>query len=109
MRDIGDTRVRVAQPMVRAGYYKEGPNSDRTQRGREPFVAIGWDEAFDLVANELKRVIETYGNSAIFAGAYGWASSGTLHFPRWNMHCLLNLLIYSDFIQIVLTVTIKQV
>ncbi|MEM7347800.1 MAG: molybdopterin-dependent oxidoreductase [Chloroflexota bacterium] len=92
LKDSRDPRVRVAQPMVRAGYLESSYNSDRTQRGREPFVAISWEDALDLVAKELKRVIERHGNSAIFAGAYGWASSGTLHFPRWNMHCLLNLL-----------------
>lgn len=92
LNDVFDKRVRVSQPMVRQGYLEHGPNSDHTQRGREPFVAVDWDTAFDLVATELKRVIDTHGNEAIYAGSYGWSSPGTLHIARWNMHRLLNLM-----------------
>ncbi len=91
LHDITDKGARVAQPMVRASFLEKGVNSNRTLRGREPFVAISWEQAFDLVASELKRVAETHGNEAIYAGSYGWGSPGALHFPRWNMHQLLNL------------------
>ncbi|MEM7112353.1 MAG: molybdopterin-dependent oxidoreductase [Chloroflexota bacterium] len=91
LKDALDTRVRVSQPMVREGYLKAGANSDKTGRGREPFVAVSWETAFDLVAAELQRVIATHGNEAIYAGSYGWSSPGTLHIARWNMHRLLNL------------------
>ena len=89
--DAKDPRVRVSQPMVRESFLKDGVNSDRTLRGREPFVAIGWEEAFELVASELKRVQSDHGNQSIYAGSYGWSSPGTLHIARWNMHRLLNL------------------
>ncbi|MCB0020571.1 MAG: molybdopterin-dependent oxidoreductase, partial [Anaerolineales bacterium] len=90
--DSRDPRVRVAAPAVRAGFLEKGAGGDRTGRSREPFVAVSWDTALDLVANELRRVIDSYGNEAIYAGSYGWSSPGTLHFGRANMHRLLNLL-----------------
>ncbi|MEI8153698.1 MAG: molybdopterin-dependent oxidoreductase, partial [Hyphomicrobiales bacterium] len=37
------------------------------------------------------RVKREHGNEAIFAGSYGWASSGRLHHPRTLLKRLLNL------------------
>ena len=39
-------------------------------RGSGQFERISWDEAIDLAAGELKRVIEEYGNLAVYI-AYG--------------------------------------
>ena len=50
-----DHPTRVGRPMVRKGFLKDGHRSDRTGRGREPFVAVPWDEALDLIY-ELKRL-----------------------------------------------------
>jgi biotin/methionine sulfoxide reductase len=52
-----DPNCRVARPMVRLGYYKDGRTSDTSQRGREPFVAIGWDEALDITAAALVAIV----------------------------------------------------
>ncbi len=43
-------RVRIAEPVVRKGYLENGPGSDRSGRGREPFVAVSWEEASALAA-----------------------------------------------------------
>ena len=68
--------LRIAQPCVRAGYLQR----ERTRnRGGEPFVPVGWDEALDLIAHELQRVKDEHGNEAIYGGSYGWASVGRLH------------------------------
>jgi len=37
-----------------------------------------WAEALNLVATELCRVKEAYGNTAVYA-SLGWASAGVLH------------------------------
>ena len=87
--DALDHRVRVAQPMVRKGWLDNGPDS-RQARGTEPFVAVSWDEAFDLVAGELDRVKAAHGNSAIFGGSYGWASAGRFHHAQSQLHRFLN-------------------
>src|SRR6185295_8874599 len=77
------------QPMVRQGWLEKGPGSSRG-RGREPFVAVSWDRALDLVAAELQRVRSEYGNEAIYGGSYGWASAGRFHHAQSQVHRFLN-------------------
>ena len=45
------------------------------KRGEDNWVQISWEEAFDTIASELKRVKETYGNEAIWYH-YGSGSTG---------------------------------
>jgi trimethylamine-N-oxide reductase (cytochrome c) len=73
------SRSRVAYPMVRRGFLKNGAAGDRSLRGADEFVRVSWNEALDLVANELKRVKTKYGDAAIFPGTVDWQSSGLLH------------------------------
>jgi biotin/methionine sulfoxide reductase len=80
---------RIRQPMVRQGYLKHGPTSDRAGRGVEPFVPVSWAEALDLVAAEITRVKHTYGNEAIF-GSSGWASAGVFHHAPTQLFRFLN-------------------
>ena len=87
--DAIDHRTRVETPMVRKGWLENGPSS-RQGRGAEPFVAVSWDEAFDLVAQELTRVKAAHGNAAIFGGSYGWASAGRFHHSQSQLHRFLN-------------------
>ena len=86
-----DHPTRIDRPMVRAGYHNAGPGSDTAGRGAEPFVPVSWDRALDLIAGELDRVRDAHGSEAIFAGSYGWASSGKIHHPRTLIRRLLNL------------------
>ncbi|MBM3224303.1 MAG: molybdopterin guanine dinucleotide-containing S/N-oxide reductase [Candidatus Tectomicrobia bacterium] len=81
--------TRIAQPMVRQGYLEHGPDSDRAGRGVEPFVPVSWEQALDLIANELARVQRTYGNEAIFASS-GWASAGIFHHAGSQLFRFLN-------------------
>lgn len=37
-----------------------------TKRGEGKYERIGWDEALDIIAGQIRRVIDTYGNDAIF-------------------------------------------
>jgi biotin/methionine sulfoxide reductase len=70
---------RVTQPAVREGWLKHGPGRANDGRGGDKFVSITWERALDLIANELRRVIDTHGNHAIFGGSYGWGSAGRFH------------------------------
>ena len=88
--DMVDHPTRITQPVVRKGYLEHGPNGDRTGRGREPFVAVSWDEALNLAAGELDRVRTQHGNESIFGGSYGWASAGRFHHAQSHVHRFLN-------------------
>ncbi|MCC6195750.1 MAG: molybdopterin-dependent oxidoreductase, partial [Burkholderiales bacterium] len=81
---------RIAGPSVRKGWLAGRDASDRTQRGREPFVPVSWDQALALVAGELARVRERHGSRAIFNGACGWASAGCFHHARTQAARFLN-------------------
>jgi anaerobic dimethyl sulfoxide reductase subunit A len=58
---------RLKYPMKRVG-----------ERGEGKFDNISWDEALDIVARELKRVRETYGNASILF-LNGGGSQSVLH------------------------------
>ncbi|MGI2258435.1 DMSO/selenate family reductase complex A subunit [Shewanella sp. GXUN23E] len=71
---------RLKTPMKRVG-----------KRGEGKFVPISWDEAYSTIAAELKRVIDTYGNDAV----YWQYASGTNQYRaggRESSKRLLNLL-----------------
>ena len=80
---------RITRPMVRQGWLAHCVRSNRAGRGVEPFIAVSWDEALDLVAAELSRVQETYGNEAIYASS-GWASAGVFHNAPTQLYRFLN-------------------
>ena len=95
LADGNDAKVRITQPMVRRGWLEAGPPTGEMapngKRGAEPFVAVSWETALDLVAGELARVREAHGSSAIFAGSYGWASAGVFHRAPSQLHRFLGL------------------
>ena len=81
--------ARIRYPAVRKSYLQHGPRS-RDKRGAEAFVRVSWNEALDLVASELGRVISSFGNSSIFAGSYGWSSAGRFHHAQSQVHRFMN-------------------
>lgn len=81
---------RIGRPMIRKGWLEKRQHSDRTGRGREPFVAVPWDEALDMAAAELERIKAAHGNSAFYAGSYGWASAGRFHHANSHIHRFFN-------------------
>ncbi|AGB22276.1 anaerobic dehydrogenase, typically selenocysteine-containing [Mycobacterium sp. JS623] len=83
--------VRITQPMVREGWLAEGPGPARGRRGRDRFVPVPHDFAVDLVAAEIERVRGTFGNAAIYAGSYGWASAGRFHHAKSQIHRFMGM------------------
>ena len=90
MVDTQDGPTRIDQPMVRKSWLENGRGAKTSARGAEAFIAVSWDEAERLVANELEHVRSEYGNQAIYAGSYGWASAGRFHHAQSQIHRFLN-------------------
>ena len=55
---------RLKYPMRRKQWSPGG--GDRSLRGKDEWVRISWDEALDIVTQELKRVKEQHGNESIY-------------------------------------------
>ena len=88
--DIQDGPTRIDAPMVRKSWLDFGPGNRNELRGIDPFVEVSWEKAEQLVADELSRVKNTYGNASIFGGSYGWASAGRFHHAQSQLHRFLN-------------------
>ena len=88
--DVMDGPTRITSPMVRTSWLEGGPGTAGEKRGSEEFVAVSWDEANRLVADELTRIRREHGNKAIYAGSYGWASAGRFHHAQSQLKRFLN-------------------
>lgn len=71
--------ARVRYPLVRLDWYKNRENSDTTQRGDNRFIRVSWDEALDLIYEQLERIQTTFGPWALHTGNVGWRSVGQVH------------------------------
>ena len=87
--DVLDAPSRIRAPMVRKSWLESGPGSNNHLRGAEPFVEVSWEQAEKLVAAELERVKNEFGNQAIFGGSYGWSSAGRFHHAQSQLHRFL--------------------
>lgn len=83
---------RLKYPMKRKNWEPGGGRKDL--RGKDEWVRITWDEALDIIASELRRIIDAYGNEAICrSGTYNngllstlggsWASIGGDSLGGW--------------------------
>lgn len=82
---------RILKPAVRKSFLEHGPGYRGGRRGGEAFVELSWNEALDLVADEIGRVREQYGSGAIFSGSYGWSSAGRFHHAQSQLKRFFNM------------------
>lgn len=82
---------RITAPAVRRGWLDHGPGAT-DRRGADEFVTVTWDELTELLAGELRRVVDDHGNAAIYGGSYGWSSAGRFHHAQSQLHRFLNCL-----------------
>ncbi|GGE61288.1 molybdopterin-dependent oxidoreductase [Actibacterium pelagium] len=80
-------KTRVARPSIRRGWFEKRRSGER---GSDAFVEVPWDEALDIAAEEIGRIIGSHGNEAIFGGSYGWGSAGRFHHAQSQVHRFLN-------------------
>jgi len=90
LADAANDHLRIDQPYVRKGWLDNKGKSDG-KRGKDGFIPISWDKAFELASDELLKTKNTYGNSAIYAGSYGWASAGRFHHAKSQVNRFFNL------------------
>jgi len=82
---------RIKYPLKRVDF---DPNGERNtqNRGKSKYVRISWEEATDLIASEIKRIIGSYGPLAILAQGDGHGECKTIHTPHGHQARLLEML-----------------
>ena len=84
-------KSRIKYPMVRKSYLANPDSPKPELRGRDEWVRVSYEDAIKLVARELKKTRKQKGNQSVFAGSYGWKSSGNVHNSRILLHRFMNL------------------
>lgn len=88
--DLVYAEDRVKYPYVRKSYLKN-PDAPKSElRGADEWVRVSYKDAIKLIAKELKKSIKKDGNQSIFAGSYGWKSSGNMQNSRILLHRFMN-------------------
>ena len=93
-RTYADDRIRY--PMQRVDW---DPNGERNtqNRGKSGYVRIGWDEALDLVAGEMKRVRETYGPEAVAYMSSSHHNAGSMGTHRSTLNRFFKMIGSTDY------------
>ncbi|WP_105484923.1 molybdopterin-dependent oxidoreductase [Escherichia coli] len=84
------TTARIQHPMVRKSYL-DNPLQPVKGRGEDTYVQVSWEQALKLIHEQHDRIRKANGPSAIFAGSYGWRSSGVLHKAQTLLQRYMNL------------------
>lgn len=81
---------RILYPMKRVDWDPDGERNPQN-RGKSKYVRISWDEATDIIAKEVVRVRETYGDQSILAQYDGHCEVKVVHNAHGNQAKLLSL------------------
>lgn len=81
---------RVKYPMVRKSYLKDPNNPKPELRGSDEWVRVSYNDAIKLISTQLKKTRKEKGPQGVFAGSYGWKSSGNMHNCRTLLHRFMN-------------------
>lgn len=87
-------QTRINYPMVRKSYLQGWETGDTHPelRGKEEYVRVDWQTAWDLTAKALLDTATNHGNESIFSSSYGgWANAGNFR-PNVMQGRLLNLI-----------------
>ncbi|MFC1869398.1 molybdopterin-dependent oxidoreductase [Thermodesulfobacteriota bacterium] len=74
---------RILYPMKRVDFDPDGERNIEN-RGKSGYVRIPWDEALDLIVNEINRIKAAYGLYAILCQGDGHGETKMVHFPHGN-------------------------
>ena len=82
---------RILYPLKRVDFDPKGEKNFE-KRGESGFVRISWNEALEIIASQLKRIIAKYGPYAIFSQSDGHGENKVVHGPHGCHRKLLQLL-----------------
>ena len=82
---------RILYPLKRVDWDPEGARNTQN-RGKSKYVRISWDEAADIVAREIRRVLKEYGPYGFFLQADGHGETKVVHGGHGCSVRLLDLL-----------------
>ena len=82
---------RIKYPLKRVDWDPKGERNTQN-RGKSKYVRISWDEATDIIAGEIKRIIKAYGPLAILAQGDGHGECKTINTPHGHQARLLEML-----------------
>ncbi len=83
--------ARVRYPMIREDWSPDNPNP--SGRGVSGYRRIGWDEALDVIVDQLKRVKKKYGSmEPVLVQADGHGQSGYLQSLHFWGHYLFDMI-----------------
>lgn len=85
---------RIQTPLKRIDFNPSGARNAH-RRGRSGYQRIGWDEALDIVAGEIKRVQTTYGPSAVSAMTSSHHNWGLVGYKMSAFQRFFNLIGYT--------------
>ncbi len=69
---------RILYPLKRVDWNPDGDRHPET-RGKSGYIRISWDEATDIIAKEIRRMIKKYGPEAVFLEADGHGETKVVH------------------------------
>jgi anaerobic selenocysteine-containing dehydrogenase len=72
---------RIMYPLKRVDWDPDGERNPQN-RGKSKFKRISWDEATDIIADELKRIVDTFGGAAILADSGAHGQTRNVHAPH---------------------------
>jgi molybdopterin guanine dinucleotide-containing S/N-oxide reductase-like protein len=86
---------RIKYPLIREDFDPTG-NRNPSNRGKSGYRRIGWDEAIDIVAGEMKRIRETYGPEAIMSRASSHHNWGNVGYRTSTWARFFNMIGFTD-------------
>jgi molybdopterin guanine dinucleotide-containing S/N-oxide reductase-like protein len=82
---------RVLYPLKRVDWDPRGERNT-ANRGKSKYKRISWDEATDIIVNELRRIKKKYGPEAVLSQSDGHGEGKVIHVAHGSANKLLSLL-----------------
>lgn len=90
------SKNRILYPLKRVDWDPKGERNPQT-RGTSEYERISWDEALDIIVDEIERVVKTYGMPAILAQGDGHGETKIVHATHAAPGLLLDLVDDGNF------------